>query len=415
MSVSTKPQCAATTLKGNRCRNSAAVGEFCNIHSNKLLNDKNNKESFLLNTQDYFRKIDIFVFAKAIFAVSGLSLTYLTGLISYVGLDFAQLFSLSALIEAVSTAVMYFILLVFIGAVLYVFFGWIYVFWEKIIRILMWPFVLFVQISSLDRFFSYVKYTTAFTLSVIISIYLLATHIGPFLSGAMTVIIVPFAIWVSIIIRSGPFKIIEQPFAVIVIFALVFQIGYSRAFYMAQEPFRFILYDKEGERSCVNILFSAPHGSLFATQPFALMKTRTSGFMDEDSLPAVRYSLENNRPVFIYVPIGNIKAIEASRNLQTEWEQLIYFGDYTAGFLSLFTFRLDLNFFSKASAGVGTSGGNDFSSIKENITTNISGLPGILSGLAYMFGVLLAVLGVLKIKDHVQNPAQNRIYSAHGC
>lgn len=48
---------------------------------------------------------------------------------------------------------------------------------------------------------------------------------------------------------------------------------------------------------------------------------------------------------------------------------------------------------------------NNFSDIAENITVSIERLPGLLSGLAYMFGMLLGVLGVMKIKDHVENPS----------
>ena len=50
---------------------------------------------------------------------------------------------------------------------------------------------------------------------------------------------------------------------------------------------------------------------------------------------------------------------------------------------------------------------NNFSNIASNITTSIQNLPGLLTGLAYMFGILLGVLGILKIKDHVENPQQN--------
>lgn len=50
-------------------------------------------------------------------------------------------------------------------------------------------------------------------------------------------------------------------------------------------------------------------------------------------------------------------------------------------------------------------GGNDFSQIAENITTSIASVPGMLTGLSYMLGILLGVLGVLKIKDHVENPS----------
>jgi len=49
---------------------------------------------------------------------------------------------------------------------------------------------------------------------------------------------------------------------------------------------------------------------------------------------------------------------------------------------------------------------NNFGSIASNITTSIAALPALLSALAYLFGILLGVLGILKIKDHVENPTQ---------
>ena len=52
-----------------------------------------------------------------------------------------------------------------------------------------------------------------------------------------------------------------------------------------------------------------------------------------------------------------------------------------------------------AGAGAG-AGNNDFSSIARNITESISELPGLLTGVA---------LGILKIKDHVENPSQHKI------
>ena len=50
--------------------------------------------------------------------------------------------------------------------------------------------------------------------------------------------------------------------------------------------------------------------------------------------------------------------------------------------------------------------GATFSTISGNVTTSISGLPGLLAGVSYMVGILLGVLGILKIKDHVENPTQ---------
>ncbi len=48
----------------------------------------------------------------------------------------------------------------------------------------------------------------------------------------------------------------------------------------------------------------------------------------------------------------------------------------------------------------------NFGSIAVNITNSISTLPALISALAYLFGVLLSVLGIMKIKDHVENPTQ---------
>src|SRR5688572_1973457 len=47
---------------------------------------------------------------------------------------------------------------------------------------------------------------------------------------------------------------------------------------------------------------------------------------------------------------------------------------------------------------------NNFGKIAQNITTSTATIPGLLTGLAYLFGNLLGVLGIMKIKDHVENP-----------
>ena len=58
------------------------------------------------------------------------------------------------------------------------------------------------------------------------------------------------------------------------------------------------------------------------------------------------------------------------------------------------------------SSGKAFAGGNDFSVISQNIATSMADLPGLLSALSYLFGVLLGILGIFKIKDHVENPSQ---------
>jgi len=52
------------------------------------------------------------------------------------------------------------------------------------------------------------------------------------------------------------------------------------------------------------------------------------------------------------------------------------------------------------------SGNVTFSTIARNINNSIAELPGLISGVSYMLGLLMGVLGILKIKDHVENPTQ---------
>ena len=72
--------------------------------------------------------------------------------------------------------------------------------------------------------------------------------------------------------------------------------------------------------------------------------------------------------------------------------------------------KKSLQFQAAFLVGVLTAGqahaGNNFSSIAENIVGSIEELPGLVTALSYMIGLLMGVLGVLKIKDHVENPTQ---------
>jgi len=57
-------------------------------------------------------------------------------------------------------------------------------------------------------------------------------------------------------------------------------------------------------------------------------------------------------------------------------------------------------------ANAAAAAGKNFSDISSNIAKGIADLPGLLAALSYLFGILLAVLGIMKIKDHVENPSQ---------
>ena len=51
------------------------------------------------------------------------------------------------------------------------------------------------------------------------------------------------------------------------------------------------------------------------------------------------------------------------------------------------------------------AGDATFTKITQTITTHIGGSPGFITAIAYIMGTLFAVLGILKIKDHVENPS----------
>jgi uncharacterized membrane protein HdeD (DUF308 family) len=58
-----------------------------------------------------------------------------------------------------------------------------------------------------------------------------------------------------------------------------------------------------------------------------------------------------------------------------------------------------------ANAGSAEASGNNFSDIARNISASVEELPGMVSAFAYLFGLLLGVMGILKLKDHVENPS----------
>lgn len=52
---------------------------------------------------------------------------------------------------------------------------------------------------------------------------------------------------------------------------------------------------------------------------------------------------------------------------------------------------------------------NNFSNISQNIITSLQDLPGLISGVSYLAGIAFGVLGIVKIKDHVENPQQTAL------
>lgn len=74
--------------------------------------------------------------------------------------------------------------------------------------------------------------------------------------------------------------------------------------------------------------------------------------------------------------------------------------------LNRYAYKMSAAFTVGMLASQDAHAGQDFSKIAENITLSIGGIPGLISGVAYVVGLILAVLGIMKIKDHVENPTQ---------
>ena len=75
-------------------------------------------------------------------------------------------------------------------------------------------------------------------------------------------------------------------------------------------------------------------------------------------------------------------------------KSLVYSAAFTSGILLMV---------NDAYAG---GGGPTFTKISNNIGSAINGLPGMVTGVSYLLGTVLAALGIMKIKDHVENPQQ---------
>lgn len=59
----------------------------------------------------------------------------------------------------------------------------------------------------------------------------------------------------------------------------------------------------------------------------------------------------------------------------------------------------------------GGGGNNTFDNVWQNLSTSIQGIPNLITIVAYIAGVVFAVLGVLKVKEHVENPQQTPLKS----
>lgn len=93
------------------------------------------------------------------------------------------------------------------------------------------------------------------------------------------------------------------------------------------------------------------------------------------------------------------KAITQSNKLNPALSLLLYFGALFALFL--------ISGVVFAGAGGGTSGsGQDLGKVAGNITTTMNSVAQLITAVSYVAGVGFALMGMLKLKAHKDQPAQ---------
>lgn len=60
-------------------------------------------------------------------------------------------------------------------------------------------------------------------------------------------------------------------------------------------------------------------------------------------------------------------------------------------------------------AGTDAHAANNMSQVTKNIVNSTSNLPNLISIVAYVAGLAMAVFGIMKIKEHVDNPGQVKL------
>lgn len=63
----------------------------------------------------------------------------------------------------------------------------------------------------------------------------------------------------------------------------------------------------------------------------------------------------------------------------------------------------------KSALGFGNDANSDLNQVSENIVDSVSDIPGLISGLSFLMAMVMGALGILKVKDHVENPNQTPI------
>lgn len=63
-------------------------------------------------------------------------------------------------------------------------------------------------------------------------------------------------------------------------------------------------------------------------------------------------------------------------------------------------------------ASVSAHAATNMGTLAANVQQSIANVPGLLTAVCYIFGVILVILGILKLKEHVEKPDQTPLKEA---
>ncbi len=103
-------------------------------------------------------------------------------------------------------------------------------------------------------------------------------------------------------------------------------------------------------------------------------------------------------------------AVFKTKNIiKSKFKLAIYHLSLFGLFFSLFFFSSDAHAFSFGDLFGGDEGVVELDDVTNNIRASISTLPGLITAISYLLALLLGITGILKLKEHVENPTQTPI------
>ncbi|MBI1385684.1 MAG: hypothetical protein GC150_12315 [Rhizobiales bacterium] len=300
--------------------------------------------------------------------LAGSGLLYITGMMLYVGLENVALLSRDGMHQALTIVALYAVLLITVFNVFY--------------QLVQQP--LFALRVALQKFLPNSVSIVLFCVEVAVMAVFLAFI--SFVAASMFVgqwnALQLMALWIVPVIMIAVFRLsILYKSNIALFFAVisVFHLGYLRAKHLHERPSNFLITTSDAKLQEANIFVTTSDGLYYFAPGNSSRASRTGlncAFLSSNQLT--------------FKPWTAIVTIDPTQRSETEIARAV-------GMV------------------LRSSDAYRYAAIESSNESADGELSGLLTGTAYMFGILLGVFGFLKIKDHVGNAGQHRISEGAIC